>query len=84
MEFIRILLNDLSLENNFNVDPITYKQLTNIGKSKLEMSEEYTNYMMKRENSLITEIFYNQLIINFKCICGYETYNFSKYWICLY
>lgn len=40
MEFIRILLNDLSLENNIKVDQIAYKQLTNIDKSKLEMSLE--------------------------------------------
>ena len=78
MEFIRILLNDLSLENNINEDPIAYKQLANIGKSQLEMSLEYSNYIMKREKSFITDIFYNQLIIKFKCICGYETFNFSK------
>ena len=41
-------------------------------------SKEYDEYFLSRENSIITDLFYTQLIIIFTCHCGKETYSFQK------
>ena len=77
-EFCRILLEDMNQELNEIKEPAPYKELSTTGKSKLVCNEEFDETFKKRENSLIMECFYSQIINIFKCKCGFETYSFEK------
>ena len=46
--------------------------------SKKECDKKFDEEFRKRENSLIMDTFYGQLINIFKCKCGLETYSFEK------
>ena len=78
IEFLRTLLDDMSKEININQNISAYKELTAEGKSKLEQNKEYHNFFLSRENSIIVDIFYNQIINIFTCACGFESYSFQK------
>ena len=77
-EFCRILLEDMNRELNEIKNPAPYKELSTMGKSKLICNEEFDKTFKERENSLIMECFYSQIINIFKCKCGFETYSFEK------
>ena len=77
-EFCRVLLEDMNSELNEIKKPAPYKELTTKGKSKIECDKEFDDFFRKRENSLIMDSFYGQLINIFICECGYETYSFQK------
>ena len=78
LEFLRILLDDISKELNQTKVISKYKELTTEGKSKEEQNKEYHNFFLSRENSIIVDIFYNQMINIFTCACGFESYSFQK------
>ena len=78
IEFLRTLLDDISKEININQNISAYKELKTEGKSKEEQSKEYHNFYISRENSIIVDIFYNQIINIFTCECGFESYSFQK------
>ena len=49
------------------------------GKSKVEQNEEYNKFFLERENSIVVEIFYSQMINIFVCKnCGFKSYSFEK------
>ena len=66
------------MENNKNKVVPKYTELNLADKPKYIQAKEYNEYYLSRENSLVTEIFYIQLINTFTCNCGYETYSFQK------
>ena len=76
IEFIRIFLDDISRETNKSFSD--YKELNLDEDSKDELSMKYNNYYKSRENSIITDIYYTQMINIFTCNCGNETYSFQK------
>ena len=78
IEFLRILLDDISKEINIKKNISPYKELTTKGKSKEEQCKEFHNFHKSRENSIIADIFYNQIISIFFCSCGCESYSFQK------
>ena len=77
-EFCRILLEDMNSELNEVLHPAPYKELSTLNKSKIECNKEFDEVFRKRENSLIMDVFYGQLINIFKCDCDFETYSFEK------
>ena len=77
-EFCRILLEDMNSELNEVLKPAPYKELSTLNKSKIECNKEFDEVFRKRENSLIMDTFYGQLINIFKCECDFETYSFEK------
>ena len=79
VEFIRVLLNDLSVENNYNNPYVEYKELTFEGKTKSKLSKEYHDNYIKKENSAIIKNYYFQMVNIYICPCGYESYSFDKY-----
>ena len=79
VEFIRVFLNDLSLENNINNSNKSYKELSYEDKNKYEASKEYHNNYIRRENSAVIKNFYFQMMNIYVCSCGYETFSFDKY-----
>jgi ubiquitin C-terminal hydrolase len=49
------------------------------GKSKIQQNEEYNKFFLERENSIVIEIFYSQMINIFVCKnCGFKSYSFEK------
>ena len=76
IEFIRIFLDDISRDTNKSSSD--YKELILLGESKYELSNKYHNYYISRENSIIMDIYYTQMINIFTCKCGKETYSFEK------
>lgn len=78
-EFCRIFLEDLSMELNEAKNKNVYRILTNTeGKSKLFRDREFDLNFKDRECSIITELFYSQIINTFRCKCGAEIYSFQK------
>ena len=78
MEFIRILLNDISLENNINKYISPYREMAFQNNNKFIQCKEYENYYYKsRENSFIVDLFYNIIINTFTCRFGNQTYSFE-------
>lgn len=78
IEFIRIILEDISMENNRNKNINTYNELSLENKKKNIQSKELKEFFLSRENSIITDYFYFQLINIFTCECGEEFYFISK------
>ena len=77
-EFCRILLEDMNYELNEVKNPSKYKELSTDGKSKKQCDKEFDELFKSRENSIIIDTFYAQIINIFTCKCGYETYSFQK------
>ncbi len=77
-EFCRLFLEDLSKELNKVYSRPSYKELDDNGKSKEELNKEYDLLFKRREDSIIIDTFYGQLINIFKCECGFESYSFEK------
>ena len=78
-EFCRIFLEDISTELNEAKNKNVYKTLTNsVGKHKIFRDKEFDMNFKERETSIITYLFYSQIITTFKCTCGSEIYSFQK------
>ena len=77
-EFIRVLLKDLSKENNINTNIYEYKELDYTNKNMKESSLEFHNAFIKKENSFVVNNFYTQNINIFTCECNSETYAFEN------
>ena len=77
-EFCRILLEDINYELNEVKNPSKYKELKTDGKSKRQCDKEFDTLFKSRENSIIIDTFYGQIINIFTCKCGHETYSFQK------
>lgn len=70
IEFLRFLLQDISLEINIIKNIPLYEEITFSNEiSKFICKKEFDTISLKRENSIITNLFYSQLISSFKCIC---------------
>lgn len=77
-ELCRIILEDISNELNEVKFKGIYKELNTDGKSKLDCCKEYENFSISRENSIVIDTFYGQIINIFTCHCKYENYSFQK------
>ena len=71
-------LDDLSKETNRNKIIPKYKELEFKDKTKHNQCKEYDQYFLSRENSIITDLFYTQIINIFTCHCGNENYSFQN------
>ena len=79
-EFCRILLEDISRELNEIKEELTiYRMLSNSDrKSKEERDIEFHENFIQREKSIVTDLFYAQVLNIFKCECKAEIYSFQK------
>ena len=78
-EFCRVLLEDISNELNEIKNKVPYSQLTNSDRiSKRQRDIQFDKNFKDREKSIITELFYSQVITTFKCQCKAEIYSFQK------
>ena len=78
LEFIRILLDDISKELNQTKIISKYKELSTEGKTKEQQNLEYNEFYLCRENSIIVKVFYSQIMNIFVCQCGDTSYSFEK------
>lgn len=78
-EFCRILLQDLNEELNEikNRPSYTEKQYSNIN-SKLISEKEFFEFYLKKEKSIITDLFYCEIMTKFTCISSNVNYNFQN------
>ena len=78
-EFCRIFLEDLNTELNEIKNMGLYRLLTNSNKqSKVYKDKEFHENFTSREKSIITDIFYSQIITTFTCQCKNSIYSFQK------
>ena len=78
-EFCRIFLEDISTELNEIKNKYIYKALTNSpGKTKIDRDKEFHMNFISKEKSIITDLFYSQIITTFICKCNSEIYSFQK------
>ena len=80
-EFCRLLLEDMSQELNTVKKKSPYVQLETDGKSKEECDKEFDDLFRKKENSIVIDNFYGQLISIFTCAkpCRHQTFSFEKF-----
>ena len=55
-----------------------YVELTTSGKSKIQCDREFDENFRGRENSLVMDSFYGQIINIFTCKCSFKDYSFQK------
>ena len=78
-EFLRLLLEDISLDLNEGNINLQYSILENDDfKNKLERYLEFINHVNKKEKSIITELFYPIIITTYQCNCKKEIYAFQR------
>lgn len=78
-EFLRLLLDDLSIELNRNVLTQGYKEMNHLNKTKFELNEEYHRMFVNREDSFIVDLFHSQICNTFICSsCSHQTFSFEK------
>jgi len=78
-EFLRKLLENISLELNGVENPIPWKDLSNsFSKPKLLRFQLFYEYSRGREKSIITDLFYSIICTTLTCECNYECYPFQE------
>ena len=76
IEFIRFILSDISKETNKSDS--NYQEFIYTDLSKNLLSKNFHENFLNYENSIITDIYYVQLINIFTCSCGKESFSFQK------
>ena len=77
-EFCRVLLEDMNTELNEVKRKKPYVELKTSGKSKIQCDREFDENFRGRENSIVMDSFYGQIINIFTCKCGFKDYSFQK------
>lgn len=78
-EFSRIFLEDISRELNEVKINSLYRMLSNSdSKSKIMRDRDFHENFSRREKSIITEIFYAQIINIYTCKCNSKIFSFQK------
>ena len=77
-EFLRIILEEFNKELNRNNNKTPYKMIFADDNSKLSLQKEFNKLFLEREDSIIIDIFYIEIINLFKCECNHITYSFEK------
>ena len=80
-EFCRVFLEDISNELNQVQQKPLYKEFSineNDKENKRALDTNFDFDFKKREDSIVTQIFYSQIINTFICECKHKTYSFQK------
>ena len=78
-EFCRLFLEDISNEmNKVKINP-PYIELKNDNKTKIQLNYEFDKIFKRREDSIVVDTFYGQIINIFQCKCGLESYSYEKF-----
>jgi len=81
-EFLKAILEGINDDVNRVVTKPAYKELTADPKRKVQdISDEWYNYMLARDNSIITDLFCGQLMSKITCThCNNESLAFDNFW----
>ena len=77
-EFCRIFLEDINVELNNIKMKTPYIELDTLNKNKIQCKYEYDNLYKQKDDSLIIDSFYGQIINTFSCKCGFQNFSFQK------
>ena len=77
-EFCRIFLEDINVELNNIKMKTPYIELDTLNKNKIQCKYEYDNLYKQKDDSLIIDSFYGQIINIFSCKCGFQNFSFQK------
>ena len=80
-EFCRVLLEDINSELNKIKNKPVYRELDTKNKTKIECDKEYYDLCKLREDSIVIDTFYGQIINIFTCKnnrCNQQTFSFQK------
>ena len=78
-EFLRLLLEDFNYEMNRIKHQKKYTTFyINSNLNKKDNSFRFSEFFKRSEDSIINDLFYIQIVNNFICSCGYESYSFEK------
>ena len=78
-EFIRLLISDLSYEfNRVNINNKYEEFKIDNNNNKKNLNDNFEKFIKKREDSIIVDMFYSQIINKFICECDYVSYNIEK------
>ena len=69
---IRIILNQLNIENNRSNCQNSYEECNYIKSNKIEMFIEFHEFYIKKDNSFIFGILYRQLSYTYTCLYGFD------------
>ena len=79
LEFIRLLLDDISLDLNGSKIKYSHTILSNDDKNKLIRYKEFIDLFNSKEKSIVTELFYPVTITTYICKCLKVNYSFQRY-----
>jgi len=81
-EFLKAILEGINDDVNRVVTKPAYKELTADPQRKIQdISDEWYNYMLARDNSIITDLFCGQLMSKITCThCNNESLAFDNFW----
>ena len=80
LEFIRLLLDDISLDLNESKIKYSHTILSNDDdKNKLIRYKEFIDLFNSKEKSIVTELFYPVTITTYICKCLKVNYSFQRY-----
>ena len=79
-EFLRCLLEGISLELNKAEKRSKYTEFVGSSKNKSTLSEEFHRHFLTREDSLVVEWFFGQNVTQFTCkTCRFAKFSFQKF-----
>ena len=78
IEFLRILFEDISKENNRVKEKYSYKELETYNKDKKTIIRDFHKLFLEKENSFIIDNFYIIILNTYICQYGFENYSFEK------
>ena len=79
IEFCRYLLEDISSELNEIKVKTPYRELSTVGKSKIQCYNEFWQFYVSKEYSIVVKCFYGSFINIFTCTCNHKTYSFQVF-----
>ena len=79
IEFCRYLLEDISSELNEIKQKTPYRELSTFSKSKIQCFREFEELFRSKENSIVIDSFYGQIINIFVCPCTHRMYSFQNF-----
>ena len=73
------LLEDINIELNDNINNKIYQQFNYSNKISKQLSNiEFDLFFKKRQNSIIIDLFYTQIVTTLTCNCGKSNFYFQK------
>ena len=77
-EFCRIFLEDINLELNNIKKKTPYIEFETLNKSRKQCNEEYDILYKQKDDSIVIDSFYGQIINIFTCKCSFKDFSFQK------